>query len=210
MWFAREDAPYLKYLSSLKPDWDHSGDMYMDLTQNMVRQGIDRVTAPNERVAQILDVKYDHAPGKNTIKSVKSIGGHTLHEGPTWALDREFFPSLRACDAGVHTRIVALSDDMLGSAEQVAYTDTGRGPRRDPRLWCVGRLFLAHLLGVELDLRPAEVTPFFDWNKALPSRERNEAPAFVQFYGRTAAFFGRRQLKDGHSPYFGWSLAFCP
>lgn len=112
MWFAREDAPYLSYLSSLKPDWDHSGEVYRELTRNMVRQGIHRVTAPNERVAQILDVRYDHAAGKNTIKSVKSIGGHTLHEGPTWALDREFFPSLPACDVGVHTRIVALSNDM--------------------------------------------------------------------------------------------------
>ncbi|KAM0712141.1 hypothetical protein Q7P37_011235 [Cladosporium fusiforme] len=196
MIFATNNAPYLKYLHPLKASrWNDAAYLYNHLTDAIVKDDFDGKNA-HSRVAQILDIRYNPAAGKNTVTSVKSIAGKILHRRQNWAVD-EVLRSLHTCDTNVHTRVIALSSKEVGRRKEGQW---GPKSERNSDLWCVERLFIAHILGIELDLRPAAVRAFFDMGASMPSREQDRDPIFMRVQGCTAAYLGKTRLKDGNSP----------
>lgn len=206
MKFATEDAPFLKYLARLKSHCGSASELHAHLKQALVNFKGAKISDSGQ-IAQILDLKHDQATGKNVVRSVNTISSEILHRSQEWVVN-EFLQSLDTCDAEVHTQII-----VLHSHEKDACYRGMPGfasPACKPCSWSVEMLFICHVLGIKLDLRPALVDALLStMNTSSDKRLVDTWSSDVDFGCQFAADLGQLGMGNGHSPFVGQSYHTC-
>lgn len=142
--FATKDAPYLKYLEGIAHGWQEAENLRLHLSRAI--QHIDLWwSATDRRVmsAAILDVCVDSTGNPATVNTTASLQTSDVRNSQDGTVNvasaGRFFKQLHACRPDTHLRIVYARN------------------RRRRFLDHVNTLLFCHILGIELDLRPAQV-----------------------------------------------------
>jgi hypothetical protein len=209
--FATTKAPYIKYLEKIKSQWfeaESLGERLKALTP-VVKQYHQPLSANRTvkdtkfvNVAEILDI-YDDVNGRNNfIKSpTASLGAYNGLTLPEPRAIENFTQQLRCCEQSVHTRIIVLHSG-----------------RSAPGARAADSLFFCHILGVELDLAPTDVSNLAQLDRLRngyvyadeqPRQRLPMKPGFVSlgFFEETrkrtvAGYIGRRKIGNA-SPHIG-------
>ena len=170
--YASHDGLYLRYLNSIKKDWQEAEVLsrHLELAATCIPAIPDECVLEGERttIAHILDIsRSPDGQGNTTNKAtVTSILGRHLVRPPPREVAR-FLQDLQSCGPNVDTRIVVLHRQWGCTNEDKA---------ADTLLFC-------HILGAELDLRPSEVSVLARIvdleNEVVSLRRRPQRAGFV-------------------------------
>ena len=145
--YATQDAPYLRYLNFIKKDWQEAEVLseHLESAAKRIPTISDECILEGEVtiIAQIIDIAVspdDQESTSNKAVVTSNLGRHLVRP-PPGEVER-FLLDLRSCESNVNTRIVVLH-------RQWGCTDNDRAA--DTLLFC-------HILGMELDLRPSDVS----------------------------------------------------
>jgi hypothetical protein len=149
--YATSEAPYLQYLNSIGRDWQEAEVLsrHLTLATTLIPTVSDEYFLHGGilPIAQILDISVSTDDQDNVTK--KAIVTSTLRKRlarPPPGDVEQFLRHLRSCEPNVDTRVVVLHREW-------GYTldDNGAAKAADTLLFC-------HILGIELDLRPSDVS----------------------------------------------------
>jgi len=209
--FATPNAPYIKYLEKIRGQWPEADALNAALKRlTQVVERYHEATPANKNakvgefvnVAEILDIHHDVNGKQDAIKapssSLGTYNGLILPEPR--AIDN-FLHQLRSCEPSVHTRIIVLHNGHYTPGDRAADS-----------------LFFCHVLGVELDLPPADVRNLTQLDRhqdgnimtvEQPRQRLPMKPGFVSlgFSEETrkrsvAAYIGRRKMGSA-APHVG-------
>jgi hypothetical protein len=145
---ATPEAPYIKYLKSIKGEWIEAG--ILERTLKALAKDVKRCHKPvpatatrsdRTTIAEILDIQVDsngnNKPLQASNPSLEAFDGRVITH-PT--ATSNFLHQLRTCSSNTHTRIIVLHG--------------GRTKLGDSAF---DSLFFCHVLGIELNLSPTDV-----------------------------------------------------
>lgn len=145
--YATHCAPYLKYLNSIQQDWQEAEVLsrHLTLAATLIPTVSDECVLQGEgtTIAQILDISVStDDQGNATYKAIptSTLCRHLVRPPPGEV--EQFLQHLRSCGPDIDTRIVILHRQW-GCTENDKAADT---------------LLFCHILGMELDLRPSDVS----------------------------------------------------
>jgi len=149
--YATPNAPYLQYLNSIQKDWQEAEVLLRHLTlattliptvsdEYFLRGGL----LP---IAQIFDISVlTDDQGNATNKAILTSTLRKRLARPPPDDVEQFLRHLRSCELNVSTRVVVLHRQWAPTLD-----DKGAAKAADTLLFC-------HILGMELDLRPSDVS----------------------------------------------------
>lgn len=149
--YATHSAPYLQYLDSIRENWQEAEVLARHLTLATTLMPIVSddyfLHGGLLPIAQIFDISISTDDKDNVTK--KAILTSTLRKRlarPPPDDVEQFLRHLRSCQSNVNTRVVVLHRQWSYSLD-----DNGAAKAADTLLFC-------HILGMELDLRPSDVS----------------------------------------------------
>jgi hypothetical protein len=179
--YATQDAPYLQYLRAIEQDWQEAEVLARHLetaaeclpviSHELTLEGY------STSIAQILDISVasdDQGSSSNTAALTADLGRHLVRPPP--GAVGHFLPKLRTCKPDVHTRVVVLYRQWGTDLDKAA----------DTLLFC-------HVLGMELDLRPSDVSTLA---RIEGLRERTVS---LRRHPQSAAYVSLGSMEDEHS-----------
>jgi hypothetical protein len=195
--YATQNAPYLQYLRAIEHDWQEAEVLarHLETAAGCLPTISDEFTLEGDStpIAQIHDISVSaddqgHTSNKATLTA--SLGRHLIRPPPVAV--RKFLHKLQTCESDVHTRILVLHRQ---------WGCTVRDRAADTLLFC-------HLLGMELDLRPSDVSILaclMDVDKRIVSPRRHPQRAGYVSFGSmedlqsnsVAAWLGVRDFRGG-------------
>jgi hypothetical protein len=209
--FATTNAPYIKYLEKIKGQWFEAESLEEELKAltPVVKKYHQPISANRTvkdtkfvNVAEILDIHNDVKGRNDFVQSpTASLGAYNGLTLPEPRAIENFTRQLRCCEPSVHTRIVVLHSG-----------------RSAPGARAADSLFFCHVLGVELDLPPTDVSNLAQLDRLRngyvhadeqPRQRLPMKPGFVSlgYFEETrkrsvAGYIGRRKL-GSTSPHIG-------
>jgi hypothetical protein len=145
---ATPEAPYIKYLESIKSEWIEAE--ILERTLKALAKDVKRchkpVPAPATRsdrtsIAEILDIQVDangnNKPLQAPNPSLDALDGRVITNSTATS---NFLHQLRTCSSNTHTRIIVLHSGRT----KLGYS-------------AFDSLFFCHVLGIELNLSPTDV-----------------------------------------------------
>jgi hypothetical protein len=203
--YATHSAPYLQYLNSIQKDWQEAEVLsrHLTLAATLIPVISDECVLQGETttIAQIFDISVstdDQGNATNKRKTTSTLGRHLVRPPPGKV--SEFLQHLRVCEPNVGTRILVLHRQWGCTVNDKA---------ADTLLFC-------HILGMELDLRPSDVSilaRIFDLdNKVRPHPRHPQRAGYVSLgslndnhCNSVAASLGVRDFQ-GNSANLGTAL----
>ena len=149
--YATPNAPYLRYLNSIQKDWQEAKVLLGHLTSAvaLIPTVSDEyfLQGGSLTIAQILDISVStDDQGKSAKKVIPISNLRKRHHQPPTNDVEEFLRQLRSCGPNIDTRIVVLHREWT-----VTLDDNGASKAAATLLFC-------HILGMELGLRPSDVS----------------------------------------------------
>jgi hypothetical protein len=145
--YATHCAPYLQYLNSIQQDWKEAEVLskHLNLAATRIPTVSDECVLQGERtiIAQILDISVatdDQGNATYKVIPTSTLGRHLVR--PPSGEVEQFLQQIRSCEPKIGTRILVLHRQW-GCTDQDKAADT---------------LLFCHILGMELDLRPSDVS----------------------------------------------------
>jgi hypothetical protein len=179
--YATQDAPYLQYLRAIEHDWQEAEVLARHLETAAeclpARSHELNLEGYSTSIAQIIDISVssdDQGNSSNTATLTADLGRHLVRP-PPGAVGR-FLRKLRSCKPDVHTRVVVLYRPWGTDIDKAA----------DTLLFC-------HVLGMELDLRPSDVSTLA---RLEGLRERAVS---LRRHPQCAAFISLGSMEDDHN-----------
>jgi hypothetical protein len=195
--YATQNAPYLQYLRAIEHDWQEAEVFarHLESAAGCLPTISDECILEGDStpIAQIHDISVsvdDQGNTSSTATLTANLGRHLIRPPPV-AVGR-FLRKLQTCESNVHTRILVLHRQW-GCTVQDRAADT---------------LLFCHLLGMELDLRPSDVSILaclmdLD-NKTASPRRHPQRAGYVSFgsmedfqSNSVAAWLGVRDFRGG-------------
>jgi hypothetical protein len=170
--YATAKAPYLQYLQAIENEWQEAKVLarHLETATQCIPTITDECILEGEStpIAHLFDISSSSdAEGntRNTATVTGKLGRHLVRPVPSTV--EHFCQQLRSCKPDVHTRIVILHRQW-GCPDQDRAGDT---------------LLFCHILGMELDLRPSDVSILAridDFKEEVGSPRRHpQLPGFV-------------------------------
>lgn len=212
--FATANAPYIRYLDAVARGWQKAETLKHTMRTEAAFAQMERSTGVISRitrerlpdlltVAAFLDVRPDSSGASGTVDVVASVKAADLRGRNGDTMADEFFKALRECQSDTHLRIVFLQQpvnkDYLAE-KHVVY------------------LLTCHVLGVELNLPPADVyailegvgPDFWHSRRSATARHRLQDMLSSNLHFRrrkgkrsfSGAYLGRRKVGN-NQPYHG-------
>jgi hypothetical protein len=209
--FATPNAPYIRYLEQIKGQWPEAESLHGELKALIPIVKACHQPVPANRntrvgkfvnVAEVLDIHDDVKGRHNEVKSpTSSLGAYEGRTLPDSRAISNFLHRLQSCESSVHTRIIVLHNGRSEPGERDADS-----------------LFFCHVLGIELNLPPTDVSNLaqLDYHcgghtqaDQQPRQRLSMKPGFVSLgfsdetrKRSTAAYIGRRNFGTA-SPHVG-------
>lgn len=199
--YATDSAPYLQYLNSVREDWQEAEVLskHLTLAATLIPTRPDEyfLQGGHLAVAQILDISVSTDERGNATYGMNNTFTlrKRLDRPPTDKVE-ELLQHLRSCEPNVDTRVVVLHREWSFPPD-----DNGASKAADTLLFC-------HILGMELGLRPSDVSVLariVDFEDKVESfRRRPQRAGYVSFgslhkfhYNSVAASLGVRKFQGG-------------
>jgi hypothetical protein len=180
--YATQNAPYLQYLRAIEHDWQEAELLarHLETAAKCLPAISDHLTLEgySTSIAQILDISVssdDQGNSSNKAALTADLGRHLVRR-PHPGVVGHFLRKLRSCESDVHTRVVVLNRPWGTDEENAA----------DTLLFC-------HILGMELDLRPSDVSTL------ARIEGLSEGVVSLRRHPQCAAFVSLGNMDDDHS-----------
>jgi hypothetical protein len=195
--YATHNAPYLQYLRASERDWQEAEVLarHLEIAAGCLPTISEEFTleGSSQPIAQIHDISVsadDQGNATNKATLTADLGRHLIRPPP--GAVGHFLRKLQTCESNVHTRILVLHRQ---------WGCTGQDRAADTLLFC-------HLLGMELDLRPSDVSilaSLMDLEiNAMSPRRHPQRAGYVSFgsmedfqSNSVAAWLGVRDFRGG-------------